>query len=126
MAKYEIKVYKDVLYFNYFEMAETVAEAKEHAAEAKRALQQPGIKKFLNDNSNIKGVAKPEVNEVWGELMKWVSSNIEKNATVAPNVALKMQLNRLSRSAGTYDTIRAFTNLQEALVFMGIPEFKID
>lgn len=126
MAKYEIKVYKDVLYFNYLEMAETVAEAKEHAGEAKRALQQPGIKKFLNDNSNIKGVAKPEVNEVWGELMKWVSSNIEKNATVAPNVALKMQLNRLSRSAGTYDTIRAFTNLQEALAFMDIPEFKID
>ncbi|AUJ25545.1 hypothetical protein CAI16_10130 [Virgibacillus dokdonensis] len=126
MAKYEMKVYKDVLYFNYFEMAGTKEEAEKHANAVKEVLQKPEIKKFLNDNSKIIGVAKPEVNMVWGKFMEWVSSNIEKNATVAPSVALKMQLNRLSRTAGTYDSIRAFTKLDEALEFMGIPEFKIN
>ncbi|GAA0368682.1 hypothetical protein [Bacillus horti] len=125
MAKYETKVYKDVFYFKYNEMAETVAEASQQAAEVKKALSQPNITKFLNDNSNIKTVAKPEVNEVWGELMKWVSENVEKNATIASNVTLKMQLNRLSKESGTYESIRAFTNLEEALEFMGIPEMTL-
>lgn len=125
MEKYEVKVYKDVLYFKYNKMADSVSEAQQQAAEVKRVLSQPGVRKFLNDNSNIQTVAKPEVNEVWGELMGWVGSNIERNATIAPNVTLKMQLNRISRSAGTYDSVRAFTSLDEALNFMGIPDFKL-
>ena len=125
MEKYEVKVYKDVLYFKYNKMADSVSEAQQQASEVKRLLSQPGVRKFLNDNSNIQTVAKPEVNEVWGELMGWVGSNIERNATIAPNVTLKMQLNRISRSAGTYDSVRAFTSLDEALNFMGIPDFKL-
>lgn len=125
MEKYEVKVYKDVLYFKYNKMADSVSEAQQQASEVKRLLSQPNVKKFLNDNSNIQTVAKPEVNEVWGELMGWVGSNIERNATIAPNVTLKMQLNRISRSAGTYDSVRAFTSLDEALNFMGIPDFKL-
>ncbi|MFP3360370.1 hypothetical protein R0K17_23945, partial [Planococcus sp. SIMBA_143] len=78
-------------------MADSVSEAQQQASEVKRLLSQPGVRKFLNDNSNIQTVAKPEVNEVWGELMGWVGSNIERNATIAPNVTLKMQLNRISR-----------------------------
>ncbi|SFP31884.1 hypothetical protein [Salibacterium halotolerans] len=125
MPKYETKTYKDVLYFKYNEMAESAEEAKQQAEEVRRVLRQPGINKFLNDNSNIHAVAKPEVNEVWGELMSWVSDNIEKNATVAPNVTLKMQLNRLSKKAGTYERVRAFTTLEDALQFMDVPEMKI-
>ncbi|SFM13927.1 hypothetical protein [Salibacterium qingdaonense] len=125
MEKYETKTYKDVFYFKYNEMAETVEEAKQQADVVRRAINQPGIHKFLNDNSNIHSVAKPEVNEVWSELMSWVSDNVEKNATVAPNVALKMQLNRLSKKAGTYERVRAFTTLEDALQFMDIPEMKI-
>lgn len=125
MQKYETKVYKDVFYFKYNVMADTVEEAKQQAEDVKRGLSQPGITKFLNDNSNIQTVAKPEVNEVWGELMKWVAGNVEKNATIAPNVTLKMQLNRLSKASGTYDSVRAFTSLEEALQFMDVPEMKI-
>ncbi|MFD1174581.1 hypothetical protein [Oceanobacillus picturae] len=125
MDKYEIKIYKDVLFFKYYEMAETVEEAQQQAEEVKRVLSQPGITKFLNDNSAIQNVATPEVNKVWGELMSWVGSNIEKNATIAPNVTLKMELNRLSRSAGAYESVRAFSSLEESLEFMGIPDFKL-
>ncbi|MFD2706907.1 hypothetical protein [Salibacterium lacus] len=125
MEKYETKTYKDVFYFKYNEMAETVEEAKQQAEVVRRAINQPGINKFLNDNSNIHSVAKPEVNEIWSELMSWVSDNVEKNATVAPNVALKMQLNRLSKEAETYERVRAFTTLEDALQFMDIPEMKI-
>lgn len=107
-------------------MAETVAEAHQQAGEVKRALSQPGVTKFLNDNCNIQSIANAEVSEVWRDLMGWVGSNIEKNATIAPNVTLKMQLNRLSRSAGTYDSVRAFTSMDEALHFMGIPDFQLE
>lgn len=125
MAKFETKIKDDVFYFKYLEMAATVEEAKEQAAFVKSELSKPGIKKFLNDNSHIKTVAKPEVSEIWGELMEWVASNVDKNATITPNVTLKMQLNRLSKKAGTYESVRAFTDLDQALAFIGAPDFKM-
>jgi biotin carboxyl carrier protein len=125
MDKYEMKIYQDVFYFKYYEMATTAKEARQQAEEVKKWLGQPQIKKFLNDNSNIKTVANPEVNEVWGELMAWVGKNVEKNATVAPNTALKMQLNRLSRTAGTIHKIKAFTTVEEAMKFLEVPEMKL-
>lgn len=125
MQKYETKIYNEVFYFKYNEMATTVEEAKQQAEVVKKSLSDPKITKFLNDNSNIKSVASPEVNEVWGELMEWVGKNVEKNATVAPNMALKMQLNRLSRTAGTIDKIKAFTSVEEAMEFLDVPDMKL-
>ncbi|CDO03887.1 signal peptidase I [Oceanobacillus picturae] len=124
MEKYEMKIYKDVLFFKYYEMAETVEEAEQQAEEVKRVLSQPGVTKFLNDNSAIHN-SKPEVNVVWGELMSWIGSNVEKTGTIATNEAWKNQLNRLSKSAGAYDSLRAFSSLEESLEFMGIPDFKM-
>ncbi|MGG3571142.1 hypothetical protein ABES25_12205 [Bacillus gobiensis] len=125
MEKFEMKIYNDVFYFKYNEMATTVEEAKQQAEVVKKELSDPKITKFLNDNSNIKTVASQEVNEVWGELMAWVGQNVEKNATVAPNMALKMQLNRLSRTAGTIDKIKAFTTVEEAMEFLDISDMKL-
>lgn len=125
MAKYEMKIYKDVLYFNYYEMAETVEEAQQQAMEVKSVLSQPDVTKFLNDNRAIQKVSSPEVNKIWGELMSWIGSNIEKNATIANNEIWKNQLNRLSKSAGAYDSVRAFSSLEESLEFLGIPDFKL-
>ncbi|MBM7541033.1 hypothetical protein [Amphibacillus cookii] len=125
MAKYETKEYKDVFYFKYNEMATTVEEAKQQSDVVRQALQKPHIKKFLNDNSAIQAVAKPEVNQVWGQLMQDIAKHVEKNATVAPNVTLKMQLNRLSRGAGTHNTVKAFTSLDEALKFLDVPDMTL-
>ncbi|UOQ48943.1 hypothetical protein MUN88_02040 [Gracilibacillus caseinilyticus] len=124
MSTYESKEYKDVFYFKYKVMASTVEQAKQEANYVRTQLQKPHIKKFLNDNSLIQTVAKPEVNEVWGQLMQDVANHVEKNATIAPNVTLKMQLNRLSRSAGTKDSVKAFTTLEEASKFLGVEEME--
>ncbi|WP_232225513.1 hypothetical protein [Oceanobacillus manasiensis] len=120
-----MKIYKDVLFFKYNEMAETVEEAQRQAMEVKRILSQPNVTKFLNDNSAIQNVATREVNEVWGELMSWIGSNIDKTATIATNVTWKEQLNRISKSAGAYDSVRAFSSLEESLEFLEIPDFKV-
>ncbi|WP_062051565.1 hypothetical protein [Bacillus sp. JCM 19034] len=125
MSTYESKEYKDVFYFKYKEMAATVEEAKQQADFVRAQLQKPQIKKFLNDNSLIQTVAKPEVNEVWGQLMQDVAKYVEKNANITPNVTLKMQLNRLSRSSGTKDSIKAFTSLDEALKFLDVEEMDV-
>ncbi|EZH65592.1 hypothetical protein DH09_14915 [Bacillaceae bacterium JMAK1] len=119
MKNIELKIEGNVLHFKYLEMATTVEEAKEQADYVKSELMKPSVRFFLNDNSEINQVAKPEVNEVWGELMGWVAQNIEKTATIAPGATLKMQLNRLSRTAGTYEHVRAFTNKEQALAFIG-------
>ncbi|SEO11983.1 hypothetical protein SAMN04488134_10421 [Amphibacillus marinus] len=124
MSKYEYKEYKDVFYFNYKEMAQTVAEAKQQADFVRSQLQKPTVKKFLNDNSLIQGVATQDVNQVWGELMQDIAKYVEKTATVAPNVTLKMQLNRLSRSAGTYESLKAFTSVGEAKTFLGVEDME--
>ncbi|TSB47493.1 hypothetical protein [Alkalicoccobacillus porphyridii] len=125
MKKYDYKVEGDVFYFNYLEMASTVEEAQEQANFVRSQLSKPAISKFLNDNRNITAVAAPEVGAVWGELMGWVSTNVEKNATIAPNTSLKMQLNRLSKTAGTYESVRAFTDVQQALEFVGVPSLEL-
>ncbi|WP_067839691.1 hypothetical protein [Amphibacillus sediminis] len=125
MAKYESKEHKDVFYFKYNEMATTIEEAKQQADFVRSQLQKPQIKKFLIDNSAITTVAKPEVNEVWGQLMQDVFNYIEKSATIAPNVTLKMQLNRLSRSSGTFDTVKAFTDVNEGLKFLDVEDMEI-
>ncbi|MBM7839611.1 TnpA family transposase [Alkalihalobacillus xiaoxiensis] len=125
MEKFEWKVEKDVFYFNYLEMASTVEEAQEQANFVRSQLAKPEIKKFLNDNRNVTSVAAPEVGAVWGELMATVSSQVEKNATIAPSASLKMQLNRISKQSGTYDSVRAFTDINQALDFMEVPDFKL-
>lgn len=122
---FETRVEKDVFYWKNSANASDVsaAEAKKLADEAKSILKKPEIKNFLIDNRNLKGVYKPEVNEVWADLMKWVVENVEKNATITADVTLKMQLNRLSRESNTYDKIRAFTDEKEALEFIGSTSF---
>ncbi|MEN0645427.1 hypothetical protein MKY91_19865 [Alkalicoccobacillus gibsonii] len=125
MSKYEYKVEGDVFYFKYLEMASTAAEAQDQADFVRSQIDKPGIKKFLNDNRNVTSVANPEVSAIWGELMGWLSTKIEKNATITPSASLKMQLNRLSKTAGTYDTVRAFTDIDQALEFVGISDAKI-
>ncbi|MCM2676397.1 hypothetical protein [Alkalicoccobacillus plakortidis] len=125
MANYEYKVEGDVFYFKYLEMASTAAEAQEQADFVRSQISKPGIKKFLNDNRNVTSVASPEVSAVWGELMGWLSTRIEKNATITPSASLKMQLNRLSKTSGSYDMVRAFTDIDQALEFVGISDAKI-
>lgn len=125
MEKFEWKIYNDVFYFKYKEVVTSVEEARQLMAFVQQKLADPKITKFLNDNSDIKTIATPEVNEVWGELMAWVGKNVEKNATVAPIMALKMQINRLSREAGTIDKIKAFTSVKEAMEFLDVPDMKL-
>ncbi|WYP26505.1 hypothetical protein NSQ54_19610 [Alkalihalobacillus sp. FSL W8-0930] len=126
MADYEYKIEGDVFYFNYLKMATTDAQAHEQADLVRSLLSKPHIKKFLNDNRSVTTVANPEVSSVWVELMSSVSKHVEKNATIASSDALKMQLNRISKTAGTYDNVRAFTDVNEALEFVGIPNAKIN
>lgn len=126
MADYEYKVEGDVFYFNYLKMASTDAEAHEQADLVRSLISKPHIKKFLNDNRSVTTVANPEVSSVWVELMAWVSRNVEKNATIASSESLKMQLNRISKTAGTYDNVRAFTDVKEALEFVGMSDTKIN
>ncbi|MDQ0209085.1 hypothetical protein [Alkalicoccobacillus murimartini] len=125
MANYEYKIEGDVFYFKYLEMATTPAEAQEQADFVRSQISKPGIKKFLNDNRNVTTVASPEVSAVWGELMGWLSTRIEKNATITPSASLKMQLNRLSKTSGSYDSVRAFTDINQALEFVDLTNAKI-
>lgn len=125
MEKYAYKVEGDVFYFIYLEMASTVAEAQEQANFVRSQLSKPAINKFLNNNRQITSVAPPEISAVWGELMSWVAVNVDKSATIAPSSSLQMQLNQLSKTVGTYESVRAFIDVDQALEFVGAPVFKL-
>jgi hypothetical protein len=99
----------------------TVDEANEIAAEIKKHVQSGGVSLLVVDNRAVgNGVWSSEVNAIWEELMGFLAGNIGKCATLCAGATNKMQLNRLSRSAGTFDKIQAFTEEEEALTFLGI------
>ncbi|HEU4964809.1 MAG TPA: hypothetical protein VFV52_13265 [Bacilli bacterium] len=80
------------------------------------------IERILIDNRELRGTWASGVNEVWIELMAFMREHVSQVATLCENVINEMQLNRLSRQAGTYDRIQAFTDEYSAMQFLGMEE----
>lgn len=119
--KCELKKQGNALLWMNKTFALTVDEANEIAADIKKQVQSGSVSLLIVDNRAVgNGVWSSEVNTVWEELMGFLAGNIGKCATLCAGATNKMQLNRLSRSAGTFDKIQAFTEEGEVLTFLGI------
>lgn len=116
----EMKVKNNVLYVKSKASNITMDQAKEIAEEFRKVLRTGTIKKFIADNRELTGVYRPEVNDVLRELMEEVGNVVERIATICSNTIARMQMDRLSREAGTFEKMRAFTDEIEALAFVGL------
>lgn len=99
----------------------TVADANLLASKLRRNIDSGRIDRMLVDNKDLDGVFNQDVNEVWENLMKHIMStgHLQKIACVSPSVVAKMQVDRLSRQAGTFHFNRAFLTEEEAMAFLG-------
>jgi len=77
------------------------------------------------DNRELSGVWTTEVDRVWIELMTTLPTYVDKTVTICQNVINKLQLNYLSKQAGTTNNIRAFVSTEdlEIKAFLGVEEY---
>lgn len=119
-----IKKEGTVLYWRNDSFHISVEEAGAVAQEVLKGASSPQITSLLVDNRQASGAWSPEVNEVWMKLMENLAPHIQKSATIA-SVVTAMQINRISKHAGTDKVIRAFSDLDEALQFIGVKSLSI-
>lgn len=98
----------DVLVWRNDDFMISMDQAEAIAAEIERHLNEGTIAGLLVDNREAEGTWPQEANEVWSELMGTIYDREIRCATVSPSVTNSMQINRLSRQAGTDDRIKAF------------------
>ena len=123
----EIRVEDDVLYWENFTGFITEKEALKVSKEIKSIVDTNSIKAMVVDNRQLTGVWTPEVDQVWIELMSYLPQRVSKTATLCQNVINKLQLNYLSRQAGTTDTVKVFIEEEkdDVISFLELPEMKI-
>ena len=80
---------------------------------------------MIVDNRDLNGVWTTEVDRVWIELMQELPTYVDKTVTICQNVINKLQLNYLSKQAGTDTTIRAFVSNEaiEIKTFLGVDSY---
>ncbi|MGZ4033073.1 MAG: hypothetical protein ACXVP2_13030 [Tumebacillaceae bacterium] len=121
VGKCELKKQGNALLWKNKTFSISLEEANEISADIKKYVQSGGVSLLVVDNRAVgNGVWSAEVNTVWEQLMGFLAGNIGKCATLCAGATNKMQLNRLSRSAGTFEKIQAFTEEAEALSFLGL------
>ncbi|HEU4964328.1 MAG TPA: STAS/SEC14 domain-containing protein [Bacilli bacterium] len=120
-AKEHIKVEGDMLLWKISYSKLTVEQAEALATQLRRHVDSGRVSKMLVDNKDLDGVFTKEVNQVWEDLMKYMMStgHLQKIACISPSVVAKMQVDRLSRQAGTFHFNRAFLNEEDAMAFLG-------
>ena len=120
-----LRTEKNVLIWKNTSYNISVADARSVAGEILKLAQQPGIQLLLVDNRGVHGAWPAEVNPVWGELMGALAKHIQKSATIAEAI-VAMQINRLSKTSGTFDQVQAFEDLPQAQAFLGVSQLAID
>lgn len=112
----------DLLYLKNTHGTITIEDAKNQSDGIRQLILDHGIRRIAIDNRQLRGTWASGSNEVWVDLMAFMAERVDKVATLCENVLNENQLNRLSRQAGTYDRIQAFTDECLAKQFLGIPE----
>ncbi|HEU4963613.1 MAG TPA: hypothetical protein VFV52_07105 [Bacilli bacterium] len=122
--KSTVQVKGNVMYTKNTSGSVSVQEASAIADEIRRLVEQHNVTKMIVDNRELNGVWNSEVNDVWSDLMTWLVARVDKCATLCKSVVNKMQLDRLSRQAGTQDKVKAFTSEVDVCLYLGME--KID
>ncbi|WP_156499170.1 hypothetical protein [Fictibacillus phosphorivorans] len=117
------KVHSGVFYWRATTTMITIEEAKEIAERVKKEVSSPSIKYFIVDNRELNGPYKPDVQQVWSDLMDVVAQNVEKNVVICKDIIQQMQINRISKNTGTTDKVKAFMDEKEALAFINLTSF---
>jgi hypothetical protein len=120
-----VKTEKNILYWKNVTYNLSVDEAKMVAEEVLKLAQQPNIEVMLVDNRGSRGAWPADINSVWSELMVSLAKNILKSATVAEKIVV-MQINRISKGAGTLEQVQAFEDMKDALAFLGVSQLSIE
>jgi hypothetical protein len=122
-SKAVTKTHNGAYYWRATTTSITVEEAKEISARVKKEISSPSIKYFIVDNRDLNGPYKQDVQEIWSDLMNTVAQNVEKNVVICKDVITQMQVNRISRTTGTADKVKAFIDEKEALAFIDMTSF---
>ncbi|MEO4055327.1 hypothetical protein [Solibacillus sp. CAU 1738] len=101
----------------------SIEDAKQISETVKREVSKPTIKYFIVDNRDLNGPYKQDVQDIWTDLMNFVAGQVEKNVVICKDSVTLMQINRLSRNAGTANTVKAFIDEKEALAFINLTSF---
>lgn len=123
----ELRVEGHVLYWENLTGFITEKEAVNVSKEIKSILESKEIKAMVVDNRKLTGVWTPEVDQVWIDLMNYLPERVDKTATVCQNIINKLQMNYLSKQAGTTESIKAFTQEEkdEVIQFLGLPDIHL-
>jgi len=121
----EIRVENDIIYWENITGFITEKEAVNVTKEIKGIIETKPIKAMVVDNRKLTGVWTPEVDKVWIDLMSYLPTRVDKTATLCENVINKLQMNYLSKQAGTSENVQAFTEEEEVREFLGINQLKL-
>jgi|GEM_PF-1561570 len=123
----ELRIEKNVLYWENLTGFITEKEAINVSKEIKHILEERPIRALIVDNRKLTGVWTPEVDQVWIELMSELPHKVNRTATLCQNVINKLQLNYLSKQAGTTENVKAFIEEEksEIMEYLGLPELHL-
>lgn len=123
----EIRVEDDIIYWENIAGFITEKEAVNVYKEIRNIIDNKPIRAIIVDNRKLTGVWTPEVDKVWIDLMAYLPTKVEKTATLCENAINKLQMNYLSKQAGTIDNVKAFVDEEQEEVreFLGIGELNL-
>lgn len=107
-----------ILHWTNEEFMISVDEAESIAEEIRTHLDGSSIDGVLVDNRDADGTWPSEITELWAELMGELYEAGVDCATVSPSLTNAMQINQLAEDSGSDDRIKAFTDHEEAVVFL--------
>lgn len=115
----EITVEDSVLRWTNTEFMVSTEEAQALVEKVRQKSERRSVHGVLVDNREADGAWPAEVTDLWGELMGELYEEGIDCATVSPSATNALQINQLAEENGTHDQIKAFTDYQEALEFLG-------
>ena len=123
----ELRLEKDVLYWENVTGFLTEKEAMNVSKEIKNIVDSKEIKAIVVDNRKLTGVWTPEVDQVFIELMSYLPNRVDRTVTLCQNVINKLQVNYLSKQAGTVENVKAFVEdeQEEVMAFLELPELHL-
>ena len=119
-----LKTEQSILYWRNVTFMISVDEAQTIAHEIRNMVTTHGIRALLVDNREVGGAWPADVNSIWGELMAYLMTAIDKCATIASPIVV-MQINRISKNQGTQEKIQAFSEIAQALHFIGVSDLAV-
>lgn len=90
----------------------THEEAIEVSEKITQMVTEKKYHTLVVDNSKLCGVWSTDVDKVWVDLMSYLPQHVDKTVTICENIINKLQINYLSKQAGTQATAKAFVSTE--------------